>query len=334
VTTLTCRLKLLLYVLFAANSAHGAWLHYGECQSEKDPAVSPPELVSMCVNGKVAAWFVHKSNRADRPQPDVLYRAQGDLSLFVTPWISGTVTGHSSLFVSRDTMNTTLKDARRDGWQIQIGNNALSRHRASVGRGKPVFRINHQLHKEIFYAWGLDLFEAPEVDYVTYVYDNQLDWTINATYGQLIDRNLSTTQRMFASGRLMYDIAALEGTRIVVGGYSDGLVNRSVSLGLININGRNEQTSIEITRNFSHFPYDPDEFRQNIRIAHLTREQDKTQLRFQYDDFFRLVRIGGVGLIYRPAPLVQLEFEMGYAKHEDMAKRSHWYVLGSSGVSL
>jgi hypothetical protein len=252
----------------------------------------------------------------------------------VTPWLSGSVTGHSSLYISRETTNPSLKDARRDGWQIQIGNNALSRHRLSIGNGKPVFRIDHQLRKEIFYAWGLDLFEAPEVDYITYVYDNQLDWTISTTYGQLPDRTLSTKQRMFASGRLMYDVAALEGTRLVIGGYNDGLINRAVSLGMININGRGEQTSIEITRTFSHFPYDPDEFKQNIRIAHLSREQNKTQLRFQYDDFFRFIRIGGLGVIYRPAQMVQFEFETGYAKHEDIPKRSHWYIVGSTGVSL
>ncbi len=324
----------LLLGLLSTEIANGQWLHRGDCKSSADPALSSPGLLNLCANGSAEAWFVHKSKRADQRQPDRLYNADGNLTLFLTPWLSAHLRGHSRIYIDRDTQNTTLKDTKRDSWHIQLGNNALSRHRLSFGRGKPLFRIDHQLRKEIFYAWGLDLFEAPKVDYVSYVYDNQLDWTINATYGRLPDNRLSDKQRLFASGRLMYDVAALEGTRIVVGGYSDGLLNRAVSIGLININGRGEQTSIEVTRTFSRFPYDPDEFKQNIRISHLSREQDKNQIRFQYDDFFRQIRVGGVGVIYRPAELLKLEFEVGFAKHEDIPKRSHWYVAASSGVEL
>lgn len=325
---------ILSLVLLAETPAQGSWLNHGDCKAENDPAVSSPGDFNVCAKGKAAAWFVHKSRQADSGQPDVLYSAEGDLTVFVTPWVSASISGHSRIYIGRDTQELTNKDARKDSWNLQIGNNALSRHRLSTGRGKPLFRIDHQLRKEIFYAWGLDTFEATTVDYISYVYDNQLDWTISATYGRLLDASLSDKQRLFASGRLMYDVAALEGTRIVVGGYNDGLVNRAVSLGLININGRGEQTSIEITRTFSHFPYDPDEFKQNIRISHLSREQDKTQIKFQYDDFFRFIRLGGVGVIYRPAPFLHFEFEGGFAKHEDKPKRSHWYIVGSSGVSL
>ncbi len=324
----------LILALAIPGTAAGGWLHRGSCEIKQDPGVEPLGPLNVCVKGSVGTWFVHKSNTYDQVQPSVMHHAAGDIAIFITPWVSVGASGHSSIYVERDTSRVLGKDTARDELFVQLGNNALSRHRLTAGRGKPLYRLDHQLRREFFYAWNLSNFEPPEVDYVTYVYDNQLDLTLSTTYGQLRDPTVEGEKKVFGSARLMYDFAALEGTRLVVGGYQDGLLRRAVSLGMININGRSEQTSVELTRQFTRQPFNPGDFRQNFRLAYLSSEQDHFQYRFQYDDFFRFIRVGGVGVIYRPLSLFFIEMDVGFAKHEDNPKRSHWYFASSGGLRL
>jgi hypothetical protein len=161
-----------------------------------------------------------------------------------------------------------------------------------------------------------------------------LDWTVQSTYGQLIDESLRQDQKMFISGRAMYDIAALEGTRISLGGYNDGLVRRAVDLGILNINGKGDETSLEFTRTFSFNPYKPSEFNQMIRLSYISHLQEKFRYKFQYDDIFSQIRIGGLAALYEPYEYTHIEFMLGYAKREDNKKLSHWFAGLNAGVHL
>ena len=217
---------------------------------------------------------------------------------------------------------------------LQIGNNALSRHRVSGGRGQPVYNIDHNQRRQLDFVWGLESFDTPEVDFVTYTYDNQLDWTIQATYGKLNELKLNERQRTFGAARAMYDIAAVEGTRIVVGGFGDGVLRRSFSAGMLNVNGKGDETALEFSRTFGLFPYDPNEFKQLIRLSYLSHEQNRLRYKFQYDDFFRHIRLGGMGVVYSPLKYTELECHFGYAKHEDIKTISHWFAYIHAGVHL
>lgn len=330
------RLRIFLSIIILAWSipTQAEWLYHGLCETSEDPAVTAPSLINVCVKASAGSWLIQKSKNENNVQPDALHRAAGSIGLYVSPWIAFYASGHANVFISRNTQNTTNRDVARDSWLVQVGNNALSRHRVHLGRGRPTYRIDHQQRKEIEYAWGLDSFESPIVDYASYVYDNQMDWTFQGAYGQLVENKYSGKQRLFAAARLMHDIAALEGTRIVLGGFGDGLIRRTASLGMININGKGDETSIEVTRSFSYYPYDPKEFKQNIRISYLSHEQDKTRLKFQYDDSFRKIRLAGFGAVYSIREYANFEVHTGYAKHEDNKSLSHVFMVLHAGAYL
>lgn len=330
------RRELLILAIFWSWSTNStaAVLYHGQCVLKDDPATAWPGVVNLCIGGSAGSWVTQKSVVSNSMQPPVLHRADGRFSLFVTPWISIHTEGHSSILIDRQTNLTVSRENVNDSVNFQIGNNALSRHRVSFGKGRAPFRIDHNQRRNLDYIWDLDQFLAPVVDYGMYTYDNQLDWTIQTTYGRLTDSNLRPEQRLFGSARAMHDVAALEGTRIVIGGYGDGLIRRALALGLLNINGKKDETAVEITRTFTFNPYAPAEFHQLIRLSYISHVQDNLRYKFQYDDFFRYLRLGGLSLVYLPFTPAEFEFTFGYAKREDSKKLSHWYALVHAGVHL
>jgi hypothetical protein len=273
-----------------------------------------------------------KSRNEEHSPPPWLFYAEGEASVFFTPYVSLHTKGHSQTLMERDGKEAAKRESKRDVISVQIGNNALSRHRISVGQGHPQVAIDHQQRYAMDYLWSLEKFEAPAVDFAAYTYDNQVDWTVQGTYGRLPDQHLSEKQRLFGAVRIMYDVAALEGTRFVLGGFGDGLLRRSINFGVLNINGRGDETGFEITRQFKLYPYDPDEFRQQIRLSYLSREQDHFRFKFQYEDIFRRARIGSFGGVYDLLKYTEIESQIGYAKREDRAKLSHWFILVRLGV--
>lgn len=324
----------LLTTSYASPALGVDFIYLGNCLLKQDPQVISPTPLNICMNGSAGSWIIQKSIVENGMQPPILHRADGNFSLLMTPWIGLHASGHVSVFVDRQTQETSNKEAQRDSINLQLGNNALSRHRLNIGRGRPAFRLNYNQRQNLEYAWDLDRFLAPYADYGTYTYDNQLDWTLQATYGRLTDEKLKSDQRMFGGVRVMYDLAALEGTRISLGGYNDGLVRRAVSLGLLNINGKGDETSLEVTRTFQFNPYAPAEFQQLIRLAYISHTQDLVRYKFQYDDFFRFIRVGSLGVLYEPYKYTHAEFMIGYAKREDRAKLSHWFAGLNAGVHL
>jgi hypothetical protein len=328
--------RLLLKVLLVAwsTSSYSKFLYHGACTVKTDPEAQDLNLLSVCAKGQAGSWLSRESKVENDIQPPILYRADGDLTLTITPWVLVNITGHASLYRSQENNKVVNKENQRDGWLVQLGNNAKSRHRLQGGRGKPVYRINHQQRPNLDYMWGLASFDAPIVDYAMYTYDNQLDWTVQFTYGQLIDQQLTAKERLFGSGRAMYDIAALEGTRIVLGGFGDGLLRRSISAGLLNINGKGDETALELTRSFSEYPYDPTDFNQMIRLSYISHEQEHFKYKAQYDDLFKQIRIGGLGIIYIPEKHWDIELQFGYAKNEENSNLSHWFGILHTGVHL
>jgi hypothetical protein len=315
------------------SSAHGKVLYHGTCALKTDPKIVSQGLVSLCLNAEAGAITGQKSVVDERDsQPPIALYGKGEASLFLTPFLSLHALGHTETLLNRIDRQTLSRESRRDALVVQIGNNALSRHRLSSGRGRPATSIDHQQRSNMEFIWNLEKFETPPVNFVSYTYDNQLDWTVQMTYGRLLETEATEAQKTFGAGRIMYDIAALEGTRIVLGGFGDGRLRRSVHIGMLNVNGRGDETAIEIIRQFGLYPYDPKEFRQQIRLSYLSREQSQSRLKFQYDDVFRRVRIGGIGGIYYLLRYMELESHIGFAKREDNAKFSHWFITMRLGV--
>ncbi len=312
----------------------GKFLYRDKCLLKDDPSINAPSIITTCVNASAGTLVAQKSKRRNNLQPPVMHRADGEISLFVTPWASYSTKVHSRVFISRETQETLARESIQDLSVFQIGNNALSRHRVMVGRGSPEYRLNHQTRKHYDYIWGLANYDAPKVQFATYTYDNQLDLTFQFSYGINPDRNLSVTQSALGSARIMYDLAALEGTRIVLGGFIDGTLHRAITFGTLNVNGIGAETAFEVTRTFATNPYDPQEFGQNIRLSYLSPLLDLARFKFQYDDQFKFIRLVGLGGVYYPSKHAEMELHFGYAKQEDVQKLSHVYGVFRAGVRI
>jgi hypothetical protein len=327
-----CRFYISFVIAAMSTICHAKFLYHGTCTLKSDPIRTSQSLINLCINANANMIGAQRTKNEDNKPPSSLLYASGDLSLFLTPYVSVHTRGHSQQLIAREDQKSYSRESKRDAFSIQIGNNALSRHRISAGQGRPQTTINHDQRPNMEFIWGIQKFEAPIVDFATYTYDNQVDWIVQTTYGRLPADSISEKQRLFGSTRIMYDVAALEGTRFVLGGFGDGLLRRSVNFGVLNINGRGDETAFEIARQFNLFPYDPKEFTQQIKLSYLSREQDRSRFKFQYDDHFRRARIGGIGGISYFLNYIELESQIGYAKREDQPRFSHWFLIMRIGV--
>ena len=318
---------IVIYSLIEATVSHAKYLYHGDCVLKTDPAVVSQPLVTACVNAEAKVISAQKSKTPHDKQPPTLYIAKARAGVFLTPYLSAHGSARTLRYEDRDTAATLYRETSRDDVSLQLGNYALSRHRVNAGFGRPKVNIDHNQREDLEYIWSIPNFEMPFVSYATYTYDNQLDLTFQATYGQLQNETLNDRQKLFGAARIMYDIAALEGTRIVVGGSGDGLLRRSANIGLLNVNGKGDETAIEVTRSFNQAPYDPDEFRQLIRLSYISHLQDKSRAKFQYDDIFRHYRIGSMAGIYEFLKYGRVEAHVGYAKNEAAPGQSHWFGL-------
>jgi hypothetical protein len=318
---------ILFLSLIVALPCHAKILYHGQCIVKSDPASNAQPVISACINAEARAIAVQKSKTPQDNQSPNLYIARGRASLFLSPYLSAHASARTLRYEDRKTHATIYRETAREDVVLQLGNNALSRHRINAGYGRPMIRIDHNQRRDIEYPWDISKFESSFVKYGTYTYDNQLDLTFQATYGQLLDDTLDAKQRAFGAGRIMYDLAALEGTRIVVGGSSDGLLRRAANIGMININGKNDETALEVTRTFSQRLYDPDEFQQLIRLSYISHIQDNSQIKAQYDDIFRKYRIGSIGVMYHYLKFGFIELHTGYAKNEVITDQSHWFGI-------
>jgi hypothetical protein len=71
-----------------------------------------------------------------------------------------------------------------------------------------------------------------------------------------------------------------------------------------------------------------------IRLSYISHLQEKFRYKFQYDDIFSQIRIGGLAALYEPYEYTHIEFMLGYAKREDNKKLSHWFAGLNAGVHL
>ena len=129
--------------------------------------------------------------------------------------------------------------------------------------------------------------------------------------------------------RISYDIAALEGTRLIASFSTTELSQRRGGAAIVNRNGKGERTSLEIVRTWTEFPYDPADFNQLIRINWSGRVSLDLEVKAQYEDVWQTHRIGCLTLRQLIVAPLSIDGSVGYKRSEDGVTRSSWFgVLG------
>ncbi len=308
------------------------WLKTPPCTLAKDPAAVFP-LFSLCLEGSAGEWMEQRSRVEDNVQPPVLLSTKGAATIVFTSWISFRASGYALFHQSRVSSGKPKKEARSENLIVQIGNMATHRHRVFVGRTRIPFGINFDANVDWLNPGASDPFFGEPLRLVGYTYDNLKDLTFSVAAGTADNIDADAKRRKSASGaRIMYDLSALEGTRLVASFATDELEHRRGNVGAVNVNGKGDITAFEVIRTWSNYPYDPQDFNQLIRLSWIGLTSEPVVPHVQYEDQLDFRRIGTVGAKFNAKENIAMSLYTGYSKDETGAKRSYW--LGVAGVEV
>lgn len=311
-----------------------AAIYLPPCTLENDPAIRV-EYFSTCLEGQIGAWVEQRSKVEDGVQPPYLYAGKGRVTTLVSSWLTLQAAGHYRVLQSRKDRAIVNRDAEADTLLAQIGNSSVYRHRLFAGKSAPPFGLDFNTLGD----WsGFDTsryFFSRPVQLAGYTYDNQRDTTWVIAGGENQQLVLGEDKRItILSTRLAYDFAALEGTRMVASFSSTSLSARRGGIALLNRNGKGEQTSMEVVRKWKEFPYDPNDFDQLLRVNWSGKASEESVFKAQYEDIWKVSRIGTLSLVYTFFKPLSGELHIGYYKTENAIERNHWFGVLGVGASL
>lgn len=324
-------------VLLYGSTAVAAWKDYVKtppCAMNKDPAAVFP-VMSLCLTGTAGTWMEQRSKVDEDIQPPHLISSRGSATFLFTSWLSVRAEGYALIFQDRATGKTVSREARPETTLVQLGNTSTHRHRLFAGKGRMPFGLNLNVDKAWSNPLRFDSFFGEAIKIVGYTYDNQQDWTVTLSGGTAENIDSQAKRRQSALGvRIMYDLAALEGTRLVASFATDELEHRRGEVGAVNVNGKGDITAFEVIRIWSNFPFDPQDFSQLIRLSWSGSTYERIAPHGQYEDQLGVRRIGTLGIKFNAKKNMDLTVTTGYCKDESGDGRNYWLGVAGAEVHL
>jgi hypothetical protein len=307
-----------------------AELYLSPCEMNIDPAQDHSE-VAACLEGSIGLWAEQRSRVENDLQPPSVFGAKGQLTILPASWIVLQGSGHHKIWRDRQSSMITQRDSQADSMVVQIGNNALHRHRILGGRMPPPIGLNIDYLENFRDSSLTKNFYGAPLYLGGYTYDNQKDvvWTIVGGAASHKE-DASEGRQATVATRISYDLAALEGTRLSAAFLSSEPTQRTGVVSILNRNSKGETTSLEVVRTWSFYPYDPADFHQLIRLNWSGKTSPDVSIKFQYEDVAQYQRIGSLTTIYSIFDPVNIQATIGYSRSESELTKTHW--LGILGV--
>jgi hypothetical protein len=322
----------ILLLLTCRPIAAGAGIYYPPCEIKDDPDQTEFEILPTCLEASIGTWVQHRSLVEEgHLQPARLFAGRGKITILPSKWLILQSSAEYKLWQERESANVLDKDMHTDSVTLQIGNSALNRHRILIGRSRQPFGVNQNTIANWSGYLLEDLFYGPKNYLASYTYDNQKDltWTTSIGAKEESKRNASARDSTVSS-RLSFDLAALEGTRILTSFSTTELSQRRGGIALVNRNGKGEQTTFEVIRVWTEFPYDPIDFNQLIRTNWSGKASEDLRVSAQFEDVWQQHRIGNITLKQMFTDQLSLDGTIGFYRTENQLLRSHWF--GALGI--
>jgi len=293
--------------------------------SPVDPLISQ-SLYALCLEGTAGVWREQRSKLDEDRPPATVYTATGKVTGTFSNWLVLQSEGHARLSRSTTHSQKDNRDVATDSAILQLGNSAVYRHRLFGGRSRIPFGLNINANGNWSGFEKSNWFFGEPIRLLGYTYDNQRDLIFTVSVGSRNEESSKARERSSAFGvRVMYDMAALEGTRAIVSFSTTELSERHASIALINHNGKGEETTVEIVRKWTQLAYDPTDFDQLIRVNWSGLAGENHRIKAQYEDILDDSRTGSVAYSYRLYQHVSPSLVIGYHKSEDRTHQNYWF---------
>jgi hypothetical protein len=314
----------------------------GTCALADDPQSAPAGFVA-CVRANAGAEVVNVSG-ALRENFWVRHGA-AYLGTHFGEWLSLHIRGEARDVVPYADGAEERLDRHLDYGVVQIGNPSLHKLWLTAGRQRLPFGIDQSGAVESYrMRENRRLWSSPEHG-VALSLDDQRRLRLDLGYGndvlsgarrKLIAEHVDPLpQETHAfSARLMLDLSALDGSRLVLSGYGENLGERRMGAGFLTTSRKGDLTQFEFVRLLTTPDGNEAPFEQLLRAGYLGAWRDDARWIVQVDDQRLLERSGLLGVDFRLFDVVTLRLAGAYVKREAGIRHRRWYVTSGLEAQL
>lgn len=302
-------------------------VRYGNCAANINPDIASwsDYYPSTCLQGQVTALLGYASRE---PRWHEAYFGQGNAGLYFDRWLSLGISGESSLFRTSDSKEKLFKQ-KLNYAAVQLGSSGIHRHRLSGGRMFMPFGFNKRNLNPLFESLTSRDHWYFENRVVQYTYDNFLDTVFQIGLGNNGDMNDQSI-----AVRYMFDVSALEGTRLIASILAAKSGERKFGVAIYNNNSLGDEIHAEWVRSF-HIEREPQPpFRQVLLIGYKSKFTEDGRWRAHIEDELKLHRLGTIEYDFPKFEIMYFSIGIAYQKAESEKIQSKWYATTAVNADL
>lgn len=304
----------------------GSNLYFDRCELEMDPNVrlDKKDLWFLtCVAANAGSVFSTQYRHSD--EGFRLDHARGYLGFHINSFFSihGQARAQRVYGVGEQATGPQLLQENEMA-VMRFGNLVLHKWRMTIGRLQAPFGVGYSKVNWAYKADEAEKFWETPAETVTIAIDSQRDYVIelsaSANYlafqkdradkdddSEKVQKELNVANVV----RVSHDIAALDGSRLMLSGYSDKNGEKKFGFGFITVSRRFDLTQFEWVRILASEERSGD-FDQILRFGYLGEWQRNERWNFQFDDEHRRYRKAVLGFDKRFYERVDLRLAVSY----------------------
>jgi len=288
------RLAALALILGASTAFARSMSIGGNCQPDRDPMAGDGPLgltPAACIQASAGAEVVGYAESA----ADQVWLDYGSLygGVFVTPWLSAQAVGYLRDVTGLQDHAPKLRELYTDYAVLEVGSPILSRYRFTLGRMRLPFGIGQSTAPQFYQVLdNRHLWHSPPLGgFMTYDDLRRVRIDIGLASEGPRNHKRPTGEAVevqpidiAASVRAMLDISALEGTRLMLSGYTAKRGERRYGFGMVNVNHKGDTTQFEFVRMQTTPSGKELPFEQVLRLGYVQAWQGPRRWVVQFDD--------------------------------------------------
>jgi len=319
------------------SAAEQKQMYFGTCDLPQDPYSNRDELWWIsCATGRAG----YETNFAIG-DPDLNGRvkhANGYLGLHVSRYLSLHGKGMIRESIPDDHTLQANKDARPELGVIGLGSPAFHKMRLLAGFTSLPFGVDESNVVESYQLTEDRSFWGQPTHGAVFTYDNLRDLLFEIGAGSnewRKDDAVRLPRTRAIASRLMFDIPALDGTRLLFSGQWQDTGQRRFGFGFVTVSTRSDLTQFEFVRFMPRPTLSAAPARQLFRVGYESAFKDSTRWVVQYDDQWRETRSFIIGRDIRFFEHLEMRLAGWYRRVFTGAEEARqWYLTAGLEARL
>lgn len=295
-----------------------------------------------CLRGRIGAEITSVSGTAEE---NLWIRyARGSSGLFLSEWMSLHLAGRLVQVLPLGQDAAKDFDRTLEVGTLQFGNPGMHHFWVGIGRMQLPFGIDRSGASQFYrHLESRQFWDSPSRA-VSASLDNKLNLRLDLGYAsnEFADEHALEKPRRGTrpdvnplplhalSSRLMYDIPALDGSRLIASAYGEDRGRRRFGFGFLTISRKGDETQFEFIHILDEPSHRNERVQRLVRLGYVGAFRDDSRWVVQFDDERLRARMGTLGYDFLLWDHLLLRFSVAHYKSELGDQKSRWSL--SSGI--